>query len=251
MARQNSLITFTGKLGNIIGYERNGKYFLRSAPEKVRQTPATRRAARRFGMISRKAALIRKAIYGEMDILCDSGHINRLNRTLIKSAGDHTAINGFRFNEHAGIDRFLSMAPRLFRNGILHFPAQSLLQHRDILSLEITVIVTHIDFKHDKVLHTETITMTVDNREDFKGMDVPLEMSHAGTRIVTLQVRGMHKDGPARNKSFFAADIIAVKEAQIPVFFSKQSIPQQAFPDRGGPMGDVCKAAVLTVIKRE
>lgn len=65
MARQNSLIIFTGKLGNLIGYQRNGRYFLRSAPEKVKQTPATRRAARRFGMISKKAALIRKQFTAE------------------------------------------------------------------------------------------------------------------------------------------------------------------------------------------
>ncbi len=83
MAKQISLITFTGKLGNLIGYERGGKYFLRSMPEIVRQTTATRRAAQRFGIASRKAALIRSAFYDELDIHCDSSHVNRLNRILI------------------------------------------------------------------------------------------------------------------------------------------------------------------------
>jgi hypothetical protein len=251
MARQNSLITFTGKLGNLIGYERNGKHFLRSAPEKVRQTPATRRAARRFGMISKKAALIRKAICSGIDIPCDSGHINRLNKLLINAAGDHTAINGFRFNEYTGIDRFFTVPPRLFRNGILHFPAQSLLQQRDILPLEVTVIVTHIDFKCHKTLHTETITMTVDNSEDFKGMDLPLDISHTGTRIVTLQVRGIRKDGPSCNKRHFAADIIAVKEEQVPVFLSRQHRPQHGPSDIADLMGDICKTASQGFIKRE
>jgi hypothetical protein len=57
MAKQLSFITFTGKLGNLIGYERGGKYFLCSMPETVRQTAATRRAAQRFGLASSKAAL--------------------------------------------------------------------------------------------------------------------------------------------------------------------------------------------------
>jgi hypothetical protein len=42
MATQTSLLTFTGKLGNVIGYRRNGRYFLRSMPQTVRQTTATR-----------------------------------------------------------------------------------------------------------------------------------------------------------------------------------------------------------------
>ena len=75
MATQNSIIPFTGKLGNLIGYERNGKYFLRSMPEIVRQTAATRRAARRFGLASCKAALIRNAFYDDLDIRYDSSHI--------------------------------------------------------------------------------------------------------------------------------------------------------------------------------
>jgi hypothetical protein len=33
MAKQNSLIPFTGTLGNLIGYQRNGEFFLRSKPE--------------------------------------------------------------------------------------------------------------------------------------------------------------------------------------------------------------------------
>jgi hypothetical protein len=35
MATQTAITPFTGKPGNIIGYRRNEKYFLRSVPEKV------------------------------------------------------------------------------------------------------------------------------------------------------------------------------------------------------------------------
>ncbi len=61
MAKITSAVTFTGKVGGLIGYKRNGKYFLRSVPEKVRQSKATKRAAKRFGAASRKGALIRSA----------------------------------------------------------------------------------------------------------------------------------------------------------------------------------------------
>lgn len=57
MGKQVSIIKFTGHVGNLIGYRRNGEYFSRSAPEKVRRTAATRRAARAFGVASRKAGV--------------------------------------------------------------------------------------------------------------------------------------------------------------------------------------------------
>jgi hypothetical protein len=132
MATQMSVIPFTGKLGNLIGYKRNGKYFLRSMPECVRQTAATRRASRRFGIASRKGAFIRNAFYSHLDIHCDGGHINRLNRVLIAAGDNHAAITGFRFNQHTGVDRFFAVAPRLLRNGILNIPAQTIARYKGI-----------------------------------------------------------------------------------------------------------------------
>ncbi|PWV55882.1 hypothetical protein [Chitinophaga sp. S165] len=217
MAKQSSIITFTGKLGNLIGYQRNGKYFLRSMPEIVRQTANTRRAAKRFGMISKKAALIRNAFYDDLDIRCDSSHINRLNRMLITAAGDHAAVTGFRFNQYAGTDRFFSIAPRLFRNGILHIPPQTLAQHKDLTALEVKVIATRIDFNTHHVTGTETAIMEIDPHEPFSGADVALDVPGKGTLIITLQVRGLLKDGPSANRQYLAADIIAVMAPQMPV----------------------------------
>jgi hypothetical protein len=41
MAKQTGLFQFTGKLDNVIGYRRNGNYFVRSMPVTVKQTTAT------------------------------------------------------------------------------------------------------------------------------------------------------------------------------------------------------------------
>ena len=227
MARQISLFHFTGKLGNLIGYERGGKYFLRSMPEIIRQTAATRRAAQRFGMASRKAALIRNAVYDDLDIKCDSGHINRLNKVLITAAGNHNAITGFRFNRHAGTDRFLTIPPRLFRNSTLHIPKQHIAQYKDITALEMKVIATRIDFSTRQVSNKETVVMMIDPSLHFGGADIPLDIAGTGTLVVTLQIRGLYEEGFANNKQYLAADIVAIMEPQIPVFFSKRTYPQQ------------------------
>jgi hypothetical protein len=250
MARQLSLLTFTGKLGSLIGYERNGKYFLRSMPERVKQTTATRRAAKRFGMASRNGALIRHAFYGELDINRDSSHVNRLNKELIAAAGNHGAVTGFRFNQHTGTDRFFTMPPRLFRNGILHIPAQHLVQYKDITGLEVKLIATRIDFKTGKVSGTDTVVMIVDPSSPFTGADIPLDIPGTGTLVVTLQIRGMYKDRLSNNRQYQAADIIAIMETPIPVFFSKRE-RKQVIGDPENALVGLHKQAYPLIIQRE
>jgi hypothetical protein len=210
MARQQSIITFTGKLGQQIGYERNGKYFIRSAPQTVRQTTATRSAAKRFGIASRKSRLIRHACYHELDVRCDSSHINRLNSLLIADTGTHAAINGFRFNRQTGIDRFLTVKPTLSSNGELHIPAQDISQYGRCSALEIKVIAVRVDFDTRRVTGTDTFVTTIHPGKPFDGLTIPLFVPGEGTLILTLQVRGMRSDGPSHDQRYIAADIIAV-----------------------------------------
>jgi hypothetical protein len=226
MARQNSLIPFTGTLGNLIGYQRNGEFFLRSKPETVRQTAATRRAAQRFGIASRKAAIIRHAFYDNLDIRCDSNHINRLNKVLIAAAANNTAITGFRFNQHAGVDRFFTVVSSVSRDGVLHIPAQTLAQYKNVTNLEVKVIAARIDFITGEVIGTDAIVMMMNTREYFAGADISPDIPGTGTLEVTLQVRAMHKDGLSGNRQFQAADIIAVIAPQNLKVFSKPTYPQ-------------------------
>lgn len=216
MARQNSLFPFTGKLGNVIGYERNGRYFLRSMPETVQQTIATRRAARRFGIASRKGALIRNAFYNELDIRCDSSHVNRLNKVLIAAGNNNEAIIGFRFNQYTGIDKFFNLAPELSQAGTVYIPPQMLAQYKDVSTLEVKVIAARIDFKTGQVIGTDAVVMTIDTREFFGGADIGLHVPGNGTLVVTLQVRALHTN----NRQYQAAGIIGVLPPQTLKVFS-------------------------------
>lgn len=232
MARQKSLFPYSGALRDLIGYERDGEHFVRRKPEFVRQTAATCRAAQRFGIASRKAALIRKTFYGDLDIRCDSGHINRLNKLLIKAAGNYEAVTGFRFNEHTGTDRFFTVSPRLFRNEVLHIPRQTLAQYNGITLLEVKVIATRIDFNIHHVTGTTTAILTINPREPFDGADLPLNVPGEGTLVITLQVRGMNKNGPSCNRRYLAADIIAVATPGMPEYFNKPAYTWWTIPVR-------------------
>jgi hypothetical protein len=227
MAKQMSVIPFTGKLGNLIGYKRNGKYFLRSMPESVRQTAATRRASRRFGIASRKGAFIRNAFYSHLDIHCDGGHINRLNRVLIAAGDHHAAITGFRFNQYAGVDRFFTMAPRLLPNGILKNPPHTKVRHKGIAALEVKVVATRIDFRSRQVVGSETFALMLNPDIPFEETNVSLDVPGEGSLVVVFQVRGIYKDGPSGNRQHMAADIIAVVAPQVRKYPNKRTYPKR------------------------
>ncbi|HVI44854.1 MAG TPA: hypothetical protein VM802_08285 [Chitinophaga sp.] len=215
MAKQLSIITFTGRLGNLIGYRRNGTHCLRSMPAIVRQTAATRKAAQRFGMASKRGALIRNAFSGKLDVTCDGGHINRLTSALIPSAGNDTSsITNFRFNRYTGTDSLLPLTPRLSRNGVLHIPPQTLPAHKGISMLEIKVVASRIHFATGQVVATESAVLFAKTGEPFKGAACDVDIPGTGTLIVVLQVRGLQDHIPSGNRKYFAADIIAVQPPQ-------------------------------------
>ncbi|QEH39362.1 hypothetical protein [Chitinophaga sp. XS-30] len=226
MGRQTSLLTFTGRVGNLIGYNRNGKHFMRCMPETVRQTSATRQAAQRFGVASRKGRLIRSAFAQELDIRSDGSRVNRLNKTIIKGGRNNPgAIAGFRFNRYTGIDKFFCVDPVLSADGILHIPAQTLKDLKGFTALEVKVIAARISFAERKVVDTETATLILNTREPFAGAALSVDVPGKGTLIVILQVRAMKDGYPSGNRKYVAADIVAVQEPQTGKIFHQPPPP--------------------------
>ena len=234
MAKQTSLITFTGQLGNMIGYERKGKYLLRSKPETVRQTIATRQAAQRFGLASRKGALVRSAFAEDLDVRCDTSRINRLNKVFIQAGNSNIAhLNGFRFNQNTATDRFFSKMPVCSKDGITYIPQQVLPRLDGITALEVKVIAARISFSKHTVIATDAVRMVIKTGEVFAGAELSIDAPGDGILIVTLQVRGLCNDLPSGNMKYMAADIIAVlepepKEIIRSVIYPRHKISNQA-----------------------
>jgi hypothetical protein len=61
MATQSPM-GITGRIGNVIHYQMNGKYYMRSAPRKFKQTKATKKRATEFGKASSIGAAIREQL---------------------------------------------------------------------------------------------------------------------------------------------------------------------------------------------
>jgi len=254
MAKQESLFRFIGKLGDVIGYERNGEFFLRAAPKHVRRTAASRRAAKRFGIASRRGALIRSTFLQLLDMDIDSDHINRLNSALIRATGNDIArITGFRFNEQTGIDKFFGIAPVVSADGTFYIPPQALPQWKNICALEVKVIAARISFTTLRVINTGTFTTTIPLDAPFTGTVHTLNAPGTGTLVVTMQVRAMFKDGPSCNKQFQAADIIGVIVPPLPQGdrLKKQAPQSIASPDAKPALLIMNTGIQTPVIQRE
>ncbi|HEY0611948.1 MAG TPA: hypothetical protein VGD35_19885, partial [Chitinophaga sp.] len=217
MALQVGVCKFTGRLDNIIGYRRNGKYFFRSMPDKVRQTASTKRAARHFGMASRKGKLIRKAFRPHLDTRYDGTLVNRLNKLFIQAGRDNFPnLRGFHFNKHTGIEKLFVEPPVFTINGTLHIPAQELLPQGNNTHVELRLIATRISFAENRVLSTDVSTAIIELNEDkpFNGLALNVPIEGKGALLVALQYRSCKSCNgllyPSGDRRYMAADIIHI-----------------------------------------
>ncbi len=113
MARQKSTF-ISGKMGNIIFYKRNGNYFARMAPDKVKQTAPTKKRSSNFGIASSAGKTLRKLLLPSLHFPKDKKMQNdfmgaiakwlRLNNMKdLKAATRLPFLTNFNFNEKTGI----------------------------------------------------------------------------------------------------------------------------------------------------
>ncbi|ASZ11557.1 hypothetical protein KTO58_17230 [Chitinophaga pendula] len=212
MATQNGIITFTGRLGNMIGYYRNGLHYFRSKPTSVRQTTATKIAARLFGQASRKGKLIRQANLSLLNTRYDGTLVNRLNKVLLQSSAlTHQELCGFRFNRHTGLEKFFSIPPVCTVEGQVEIPAQTLPAVKGATRLHVKLIATRMDFNTCRITGTQCISAWIDLQSTFSGLSLSVDLAGNGTLLLTVQVQAYNHKTPKTNKMAIAADIVAVQ----------------------------------------
>ncbi|MEZ2446188.1 hypothetical protein AB6805_30960 [Chitinophaga sp. RCC_12] len=211
MGKQVGVISFTGKLGNLIGYRRNGQYFVRTMPETVRQTAATRHASRDFGIASRKGKLIRQAVTPHLDINRDGSLVNRLNKTLISAGKDQLQmLTGFRFNRHAGVEQFFCQQPVISPAGVVTIPAQTLRPEGTATHLEVKAIAVRVSFLERRIIGSRTATVMIGMDTPCRDMELDVTLPGKGTLLVILQVRSFNGSLASANRRFIAANIVTV-----------------------------------------
>lgn len=215
MAKQQTVIPITGKLGNMIGFRRNGRYFMRAAPTLVRQSPASKRAAGRFGIASKMGALVRQAFH-DLTLRNASDLANALTRALVLSKLDvASALQGFQFNDRMPTGRLLPIPPRFTKDGMLHLaPQEGAIGNGP--TLEIKVVAAKLNFATQTLVAIKSMTCYAGPH--FTGTSMPVSLPGEGTLVVCLQARRLDKHGVPAGRENWASGILLVQvEAEAPI----------------------------------
>ncbi|SFE09848.1 hypothetical protein SAMN05518672_104471 [Chitinophaga sp. CF118] len=232
MARQESLLKFTGKLGNVIGYRNKKVYLLRSASTVVRQTSATKRAARDFGTASKAGKLIRHALSEYLQHCYDSSLTNRLNKILgevVRADDSHKAglrvpvavnmhfLRGFRFNSHAGIEHLLASNPVINNSNdediSISFP-ETAINNNKATHIIIKAIALSVNFTQQTTRQLTSETVVIKCGEKQVVPTLTLNPDRKYLTLIMLEIQSCYEvNGQlhlCQNKKGSALDIIGV-----------------------------------------
>lgn len=234
MAVQTGIILFTGKLGNVVGYTLPGsdEHFLRSMPEHVERSYATKRSAMDFGKASKGGRLLRSALLGELEIPKDGKLVNRINKALLailKADGNHLpgqrsilprnlpALTGFNLNKDTNLDQLLTFRPVLTRDasGNIHLTVNpSAKKTKNTTHIEIKAIVTGVDFAKGKHTPATSESILIDVKAPPENVELILPYTGKEVAFVVLQVIPFQMvNGELsllEDLKYLAADIIGV-----------------------------------------
>ncbi len=122
MAKQKNL-TFVGTTGNLIFYKRFGGYYVRTKPETVKQTAATKACSGKFGNAVRMAKAFRSGLQTLFDFGLNKAAILKFNNAIYtyllseKPANEELPfITGFEFNEQSLLKERLKITVSVNRN---------------------------------------------------------------------------------------------------------------------------------------
>ena len=127
MARHQGIISLSGKVGDLIFVNRNGKRYAKStSTEPVNLSEASKKSGSDFGEASRSASKVRKAFAPLIAKYGDDMLVNRLNKRMIEvfktvpsefagnkklGQGNIGLLQGFRFNSLVPLDTLLQQPP--------------------------------------------------------------------------------------------------------------------------------------------
>ena len=236
MGKQEGLYKFTGQLKGIIGYKSKKDYLVRSAPANVRQSAATKRAARDFGTASKAGKLIRHGL----QIPYNTKSTNRLNKALgeivraddLHMAGQRAvratniqSLNGFQFNKTMNISKFINSNPviDLADNISISFPETT--TGNKLMAIRAIALSVNFAQQTTRLLTSDTVILK-------RGEEPPaltLNPNRKDITFIMLEIKAYYEVNgrlyECQGEKSYALDIIAVLPPIKKTEKTKDSIP--------------------------
>jgi len=234
MAIQKEIFV-SGKIGNVVFYKMYGKFYSRSAPEKVTQTKAMKVHANVFGRASGLGRVVRKALLPVIPFPRDSRMQIRLVTPILgwlKESGDSDSlrvqkvsqIEGFQFT--AGTPDFFTRwkhGLEIVRSSVnlleikipAFIPNEMVTAPKNTISVKLKIAAVAINSHSGESVSTNSsdLLFNYDNTL-VAAQTIPLELKMpAGSLVVTgasLEYTVMEKNNPVLNlnKSYMPAAIV-------------------------------------------
>jgi len=236
MAKQVSIFRISGRLGNQVYYYRKDKknrkqYLVRRAPETVKQSAATKKAATDFGIASKSSALIRNALHEHTQHCYDNtlhyrlnaimGKILRADGSRILTAANMQSLKNFQFNKGASIDQLLKVTPVIEKDDqddlSISFPG-TFRNNRNTTHLSIKAIGLSVNFTKHTTQQVLSETVIIRRGEMHSPVTLKLNKNNRNSTLILLEVQSFYEVNgqllPSQNKAAYALDVIAVIPAQ-------------------------------------
>lgn len=199
MGKQTSL-AYRGTRDNLVYYELNGGYYIRSKPTNVRQTAATKASAGKFGVAVRIGKSVRSSLTPLLPDSKDRQLMFRLNTAIYKwllteppaNSFTHQAITslaGFQFNERTTLAERLKLRLQTdwqqTGNCVVHIPSIDPLQqiaapaHTLLVELQLAVLSCRMSDQTISNIQSTTISIP------YTAQHIPAQQIHLPVQIAT------------------------------------------------------------------
>lgn len=236
MARNANILTtgLSGKVGDLIFYERNGKPYCRRRPQyrPDRLSAASKQSGKEFGKASSAARSIRAALNGLWQPVKEETTIFRLNKAvyaalredalhprgkrILRPEALHLHLKDFRYNQHAGmVISNITTTRREDGSILLQLPAnwQYLLKvSRGTAYIQIQAAALDMDFDTNTCVKSSTAATCIIRGNNESTLLLPSLQVKATATIIIIQLRFIHTGrqvqvhaSPCNEQAFVAA----------------------------------------------
>ncbi len=206
MAKQEGFSTYSGKLGDKVGFRRGKKFFERKNTDSYQPPAESLKSASEFGNASKASAIFRKAfahllirsfmpnihmrltkLFGQ--VICSGPQQKKGERQV--SDGDLTLLKNFKFNSYKGFgdlsdlklssniqDGYVNMTILPFKNSVERY----LSEYR----AKICISFAWFDFakQNYEVINSNPLYLKTDEEFEGRKLKIPIPKQHAFTLII-------------------------------------------------------------------